>query len=106
MAVTIQVGAIGVQIIMPLTFADGRPVDLSTAVAMKVYFRAPDASSSTEKAASRVGSGKEGKLIYTTVAGDLPVTGDWRIQSRVLFDNPTRDFWSTVHPFVVAANLA
>jgi hypothetical protein len=105
MAVTLQVGVIGVEIVMLLTASNGQPLDLTTAIAMKVYLRAPDTTGAAEKVASKIGSGKEGKLLYVTVAGDLPVTGDWRIQSRVLYDNPPRDLWSSIYPFIVAPNL-
>lgn len=105
MAVTVQMSAIGVEFVMPLTASDGNPLDLSTATAMKVYLLAPLATTASEHVANKIGSGKEGKLIYTTVSGDLPVAGDWKIQSRILYDSPTRDFWSGIYPFIVGPNL-
>lgn len=106
MAATLRVGAIGVDLIVPLTDSSGNPIDLSTATEMTLYLQQPNASSSVAKVAQRLGSGTEGRLIYTTVAGDLPVAGDWKIQARVKYATPVRDWHSEIYPLLVAQNLS
>ena len=54
MAVTLQVGVIGVEIVMPLTASNGQPLDLTTATAMKVYFRAPNTTGASETDTTRL----------------------------------------------------
>lgn len=105
MAATLQVGSIGVDIIVPLTDNDGNPIDLTLATAMKLYFQPPNSSTAAEKVASKVGSGKEGKMVYRTIAGDLHIDGDWKVQARVQYTSPVRDWYSGIYPLVVAKNL-
>ena len=107
MAATLRVGSVGVDIIVPLTDTGGNPIDLSLATVITLYLRPPGTSSvASPKVATKLGSGKDGKLIYTTVVGDLTVDGDWLAQSRVQYSNPTRDWWSEIYPVIVAKNLA
>lgn len=105
MAATLRVGAVGVDLIVPLTDSGGNPIDLSTATEMTLYLQQPTGTPTTAKVAQRLGSGTEGRLIYTTVAGDLPVAGDWKIQARVKYTTPVRDWWSEIYPLLVAQNL-
>lgn len=105
MAAILRVGSVGVDIIVPLTDSGGNPIDLSTASAMTLFLQQPNATTSVSKIASKLGSGTEGKLIYTTVAGDLPVPGDWKIQARVQYTTPLRDWFSEIYPLIVAQNL-
>jgi hypothetical protein len=105
MAATLRVEAIGVDLIVPLTDLNGNPIDLTLATAMTLYLQPPLSPTSSEKVASKVGTGKEGQLIYTTIAGDFPVPGDWKIQARVQYVDPVRDWYSEIYPLVVAVNL-
>jgi hypothetical protein len=107
MPATLQVGSVGVDIIVPLTDNNGNPIDLTLATAMFLYFQDPEADPGTavEKVATKVGSGKEGRILYRTVAGDLATAGDWKLQARVQFASPTRDWYSGIYPLEVAANL-
>jgi hypothetical protein len=105
MAATLRVGSVGVEIVVPLTDVGGNPLDLSTATTMSLYVQEPNSITATAKAATKLGSGKDGKLLYVTMPGDFPVPGDWKVQSRVQYTNPLRDWWSEIYPLVVAANL-
>lgn len=105
MAATLRVGSVGVDIIVPLTDLNGNPIDLSLATTMTLYLQPPNSTTSSGKAAAKVGSGKEGKMIYTTAPGDLSVPGDWKAQARVQYTAPVRDWYSEIYPLVVASNL-
>jgi hypothetical protein len=105
MAGNLRVGAVGVDIILPLKDLDGNPINLKLATAMLIYLQPPNATTSSAKVADKIGDGKEGKLIYTTVPGDLAVPGEWKIQARVQYAAPERDWYSEIQPLVVASNL-
>lgn len=105
MAATLRVASVGVDIIVPLTDDNGNAIDLALATVMTLYLQPPNSSSSSAKTATKVGSGKDGKIHYLTIAGDLTVAGDWKIQARVQYTSPTRDWWSDIYPLQVAANL-
>lgn len=105
MAATLRVGSVGVEIVVPLADLNGNPIDLALATVMTLYLQPPNSTTASGKVATKVGSGKEGKMLYVTVAGDLPVAGEWKVQSRVQYTTPTRDWWSEIYPLVVAANL-
>ena len=105
MAATLRVGSIGVDLVVPLSDLNGNPIDLELATAMTIYLQPPNSTSSSGKIATKIGSGKEGKLIYTTGPGDLSVPGDWKIQARVQYTSPVRDWFSEIYPLVVATNL-
>ena len=64
--------------------------------------RKPSGTIST-KTATFVSDGTDGKIHYTTVAGDLDETGMWKIQARV--SNVTSDKRTDIGTFTVGENL-
>jgi len=120
MAAILRVDSVGIDIVCPLTDSHGNPVDLELATVMTIFMTPPTPTPDTPatpdtppppppptsaKNATKVGSGKEGKIVYRTQPGDVPVAGDWKIQARVQYTNPIRDWYTEIYPLVVAANL-
>jgi len=66
-----------------------RPIDAGTG--LTIYFRKPDASI-LEKTATFTTDGTDGKMQYTTVAGDLDQSGLWGIQGKYTIGGST---WRT-----------
>jgi hypothetical protein len=86
------------------TFYDGGViVDISAATTKEILFRKPDGTVVT-KTGTFSTDGTDGKLRYTTIAGDLDQAGDWRVQGYIV--TPTGSWKSSVETFTVLANLA
>lgn len=66
-------------------------VDLSSQTALSMIFRRPDGQKLT-RTASLTTNGTDGKLRYTTVAGDLAMPGPWKVQAYVSI---TAGKWTT-----------
>ena len=77
-------------------------VDVSTATTQEIVFRKPDGTVET-KTSTFTNTGTDGKIEYTTVAGDLDVAGRWTIQGHVIL--PTGDFRSAIGEFHVRENV-
>lgn len=105
MAATVRMASVGVDIIIPLTDSKGNPIDLEFATVMTLFMTPPNTETTNPKNATKVGSGKDGQISYRTQAGDLTAPGDWKVQARVQFTNPVRDWYSEIYPLVVAPNL-
>ena len=105
MAAIVRLGSVGIDLIVPLIDHDGNPVDLTLATDMTLFLTPPNSTVSSVKVARRYGSGKESKMVYRTVPGDLPMPGEWKAQARVQYVTPLRDWFSEIHPFIVASNL-
>src|SRR5262245_24651002 len=101
----LHVGTVGAEVLIPLTDPKGNPVDLSTATTITIYFQKPNAAKAN-KVIGKQGSGQTGVAVWVTAAGDVDVAGDWQVQTRVQYTNPTRDWWSQIYPMSVAATLA
>ena len=80
---TITLGDIGTDLQITVTEA-GTAVDISSAAVLEVLLTKP---SGTEiaRTASRLNGGTDGKLHYTTVAGDIDERGIWSYRARVTF---------------------
>lgn len=98
-----QKSAIGV-VIQVTILEDGVAVDVSTVTTKQIIFRKPDGPAVT-KTASFVNSGTDGKLKYTTIAGDLNESGLWDVQGYVVFAGGF-DGRSDITQFEVEDNLA
>lgn len=94
---------IGTQIVDTLIDQDGQIIDLSPATIRRMVFRKADGSVSTVTA-SNLTDGTDGKLVYTTIAGDLDQIGKWVQQSYIVL--PTGQWFGPLNPFVVNPNLA
>ena len=102
----IHKGDIGTKFI--LTLKDGgTAVNVSTASSTKnIIFKKPSGSVVT-KGAAFDDTGADGKIKYTTVAGDLDEVGYWEIQAHVVVtggSNPGT-FNSEIEGFLVKKNL-
>lgn len=105
MAATLRMDSVGVEILVPLTDTNGNPIDLEPATVLTLFMQPPNSTTSSGKTATKVGSGKEGIMRYLTVAGDLHTAGDWKVQARIQYEDPVRDWFSEIYPMVVASNL-
>ena len=101
MSDNIQVGAIGLVITLTIT-EDDVPVNVSTASTKTIRIRKPDGSV-VEKAAAFTTNGSEGKITYTTIAGDIDLVGEYRVQAYVVMSGFTG--YSTVVRFDANRNL-
>ena len=98
----IHVGDIGTT--LQLTFKDdGSVVDISSASNIYIILQGPDDNAS-QKTASLVNDGTDGKAKYVTVSGDIDTAGTWKIQGKVIFASTT--YHSDVHNFTVYKNLS
>jgi len=93
--------------VMMITMTDcvsGTPtvLDISGASSLEVILNSPSGISST-KTAVLDDDGTDGKMKYTTQAGDLNEVGTWRIQAKVSFGSST--FRSNIKTFRVYENL-
>lgn len=89
--------------VFEFTVKDGSVVvDLSSAT-IAVYFRKPDGAVLT-KTGVLLNDGTDGKMKYTTIAGDLSDAGDWSVQAGITISGGT---WKTdIQHFRVFDNLA
>lgn len=100
----LQVGAVGVQLLVTIIDQDGVVVDISASSARTLYLKRPQPDNRVlAKTATLVGGGTTGQMQYVTVAGDLDVPGQWHIQGKVV--NSTGTYPSEVLPLPVFPNL-
>jgi len=101
MASEIHYGDIGVN--FNITVMNGDAVlNVSNANSISIIFQKPDSSDLT-KTASLATNGTDGKIKYTTVAGDLDQIGTWQIQARVNFGASV--FSTDIQKFKVYRNI-
>lgn len=77
-----RVGDIGTAIEATITDENGSVVNIASATTKTLTFKKPSGIV-VPKTAVLVNSGTDGKMKYTTVAGDLDETGVWQVQARV-----------------------
>lgn len=100
----IHVGDVGTIIRLTITESDGTTaVDVSTATVKKFYFAKPSGEKLAVTAEFNT-TGVDGKLKYTTIAGDIDVAGVWQVQAYV--EIGTAKYYSTKTTFSVQSNLA
>ena len=97
----VQQGAVGTTLQLEL-LDDGAVVDVSSATTKEIILEKPDGSTVT-KTAAFVTDGTDGKIKYTTIAGDLDQVGRWRIQGRII--SSSGNWPSEAGTFRVKANL-
>ena len=101
MASEIHYGDIGVN--FNITVMNGAAVlNVSNANSISIIFQKPDSTDLT-KTATLVTNGTDGKIKYTTVAGDLDQIGTWQIQARVNFGASV--FSTDIQKFKVYRNI-
>jgi len=101
MASEIHYGDIGVN--FNITVMNGTAVlNVSNANSISIIFQKPDSSDLTKTAALTT-NGTDGKIKYTTIAGDLDQIGTWQIQARVDFGASV--FSTDIQKFKVYRNI-
>jgi hypothetical protein len=89
--------------VFKVTIYDGATVvDLSGATSIVLTFKKPN-KALVRKTATNFTDGKDGVVKYTTVAGDLDIAGNWKLQAEVLFTSG--HWWSNIVEFPVYPNL-
>ena len=105
MTTIIHNGDLGTTFLLTITEADGTTaVDVSTATKLQMIFLQPDGVSMTKTAVLNT-DGKDGKVKYVSVAGDIDVVGTWQVQGYVEFGGGTSKYYSSVTEFMVYDNL-
>lgn len=103
---TIQVGDEGTVFEFPIT-DEGGVLSLANAVVLQVKFRKPKAglleAETVIKTAILVTNGTDGKIKYTTIAGDIDRAGRWSVQAYI--ELPDWKGHSEVKIFQVKDNL-
>ena len=79
----LQVGAYNVNIKLTVK-EDGVVQNLSTATTKEFIFRKPSGTVIT-KTALFVTDGSDGKLVYTTLSGEIDEIGVWELQANLIF---------------------
>ena len=73
----------GITIQLTVKDSSGVAIDISSASTKDIILVKPTGVSLT-KSGSFVTDGTDGKLKYTTIAGDIDVVGQWRIRAHVV----------------------
>ncbi len=110
----LHVGDIGSQIVLEFRELDPtdptgkttRAVNLQvlSIASLKVFFELPKARGKFQKDATLLTTGVDGKIQYTTVAGDLSASGVWNAQGKLTETNG-HVHRSEVVVFTVAPNI-
>lgn len=105
----IHVGDIGttleITIIDPVT---KRPLNIQDATEVMVFLQPPPVDEETpsdrlDKVGSLVSDGRDGRVKYVTILGDLSLKGTWQLQVRVT--TPDGVWHSQIIKFKVEGNL-
>ena len=100
MPIEVHVADVGTVFEATITDQDAAVVDISAASTKESKFRKPTGAVLT-KTATLVNTGTDGKMKYTSLAGDLDVAGVWQVQGHVVIGggNWHTDLYRfTVHP--------
>lgn len=97
----IRVGDIGTEFIAEIKDDDG-VVDISAGTNLKMKFKKPDGTT-VEKTAGFYTDGTDGKLLYTSIEGDIDQAGIWAVQGSLTLG--TWDGKSSIYRYDVKANL-
>lgn len=88
-----------------LIIENGAPVDISAATTKLVILLRPDGSFKSA-AGVFVTNGTDGKLQYTTIAGDLPQTTPGKYSFQVKIGLPSGQWYTTDHTVEVLPDIA
>ncbi len=101
MASEIHVNDVGTKFLVTIK-DDGVAVDVSSASSITMKFKKPD-----DEVISRTGTldstGTDGKVYYTTIAGDLDEAGLYKLQAVVNLSSGT--YYTDIYSFKVHCNL-
>lgn len=101
MSSEIHVDDIGTKFVVTV-LDDSAVVDISPAANLIIYFRKPD-NSVLEKIASLSTDGTDGKMYCITESGDLDLTGNYKIQGKVILSTGT--YYTSLGSFKVHCNI-
>lgn len=82
MTISIHNGDIGTIFKLTITDTADVAINVSSAAVKFIYFRDPSGVK-TKKTAAFTTSGVDGKIQYTTIAGDIDEVGNWSVQGYV-----------------------
>jgi hypothetical protein len=98
----VHVGDIGT--VFEVTIQEsGVTLDISTATTKQIILRKPSGASMTKTAAFST-DGKDGKIRYASISGDLDVAGKWSLQAYLA--TPAWQGKSDIQALQVYANLS
>lgn len=101
---TLEIHKSDIGTVITITIKDGtNPVDISSATQLKIRFKKPDRTLSSEKDATLVNDGTDGKMKYTSIADDFDQSGNWTIQGYVKLN--TGEWSSSTEKFTVGQIL-
>lgn len=101
MASEIHEGDIGTKLLVTIT-DDGSIVDISSAISLSIYIKKPDGTI-LNRTGTLETDGVDGKMYYITVAGDLDVAGNYKLQGQVVL--LTGSYYTNTVTFKVHCNL-
>lgn len=102
MSASITAGDVGTVIRYTIKDQDGVVVDISTATTKQIILRSP-AGKKLTKTATFTTSGTDGKIQYSTQAGDIDTPGVWSRQAKIVLPGGT--FYTDILTFPVEVNL-
>ena len=101
MANEIHAGDTGVELIVAV-YDNGEIVDISDSLLLSIIIRKPD-NSSHIKSAYLYTDGTDGKMAYSSSAGDFDLAGTYKIQGRVSLSGGT--YYTSISSFKAHCNL-
>lgn len=99
---TVRVGDTGTALQVELLENCTTPIDISGATTLEIIIQRPDLTTVT-KTASYVTDGTDGQITADTEAGDITMSGTYKIQANIVL--PAWSGKSAVGEFVVEDNL-
>ena len=96
-------GDVGTAFRLTIVNTAGTAIDVSTATTKYIYFQDPTGAK-VQKTAAFTTNGSDGKIQYTTIAGDIDEVGTWMIQGYV--ETSLGKFWTEKDSFRVYSTLA
>jgi hypothetical protein len=97
-----RVGDVGTKIISQIVDQAGEIIPIGSAITLLMKLRKPDGAV-IPKTPTLLTDGTDGKLVYTTISGDIDMAGTWKVQTSVLMASGS---WHTTIDFIdVDANL-
>jgi hypothetical protein len=99
----VHVDDYGTVFIIPIVDQSGAIVDVSGATTKQIWFENPRGTV-TLQTATFTTTGTDGKIQYTTAAGDLPIPGLWKMQGYVVLSG-TQAYHTEWLEFAVVRNL-
>ncbi len=96
-------GDVGTAFRLTIVNTAGTAIDVSTATTKYIYFQDPTGAK-VQKTAAFTTNGSDGKIQYTTIAGDIDKVGTWQIQGYI--ETNIGKFWTEKDSFKVYSTLA